>query len=293
MTTPMSTRDAQGCMANSGGPSPFALGRARQACTPVDSRETRRRIPFCFRIDHRGRRIFGELIPYDALWRTGANEPTLLHLPFRARVAELDVPKGRYSLYTIPSRERWTLVLNRATRQWGLTRDEMGADGKWYPNAYREWIAAAELGRADIETRAVPHVEQLTARAEADRLLLSLDFRGAQLLGPPALLEKPTAWPDRIICMTLERVGSGSGVDFGRLADLKRRAPQRSVYAAGGVKGEDDLARVNLCYIRVPGCPRCRACLASPRLALRSARRAAGGRCANQGSCGDDRALGA
>jgi phosphoribosylformimino-5-aminoimidazole carboxamide ribotide isomerase len=42
----------------------------------------------------------------------------------------------------------------------------------------------------------------------------------------------------------LERVGSGSGVDFGRLADLKRRAPQRSVYAAGGVKGEDDLARL-------------------------------------------------
>jgi phosphoribosylformimino-5-aminoimidazole carboxamide ribotide isomerase len=84
----------------------------------------------------------------------------------------------------------------------------------------------------------------LTARAEADRLLLSLDFRGAQLLGPPALLEKPTAWPDRIICMTLERVGSGSGVDFARLADLKRRAPQRSFYAAGGVKGEDDLARL-------------------------------------------------
>lgn len=84
----------------------------------------------------------------------------------------------------------------------------------------------------------------LTARAEADRLLLSLDFRGAQFLGPPALLEKPTAWPDRIICMTLERVGSGAGVDLGRLADLKRRAPRRSFYAAGGVRGEDDLARL-------------------------------------------------
>lgn len=84
----------------------------------------------------------------------------------------------------------------------------------------------------------------LTARAEADRLLLSLDFRGPEFLGPPALLEKPTAWPDRIICMTLERVGSRSGVDLGRLADLKRRAPQRSFFAAGGVRGEDDLARL-------------------------------------------------
>ncbi|MGE0159653.1 MAG: DUF2911 domain-containing protein [Gemmatimonadales bacterium] len=114
----------------------------------------------------RGRHIFGGLIPYDALWRTGANEPTLLYLPFRAHVAGMRVPKGVYSLYTVPSRDRWTLVLNRATRQWGLTRDELGADGKWYPNAYREWIEAAEVGRAEIETRVVPHVEQLTARAE-------------------------------------------------------------------------------------------------------------------------------
>ncbi len=84
----------------------------------------------------------------------------------------------------------------------------------------------------------------LTARAEADRLLLSLDFRGARFLGPPALLERATAWPDRIICMNLERVGSGAGTDLGLLADLKRRAPQRSFYAAGGVRGEEDLARL-------------------------------------------------
>lgn len=84
----------------------------------------------------------------------------------------------------------------------------------------------------------------LTARAEADRLLLSLDFQGARFLGPPALLERPAVWPDRIICMTLERVGSGSGADLGRIAELRRRAPQRRIYAAGGVRGEDDLARL-------------------------------------------------
>src|SRR5262245_15636877 len=84
----------------------------------------------------------------------------------------------------------------------------------------------------------------LTARVDVDRLLLSLDFRGPQFLGPPALLEKPTSWPDRIICMTLERVGSGAGADLSRLAELKRRAPQRRLYAAGGVRGEDDLMRL-------------------------------------------------
>ena len=84
----------------------------------------------------------------------------------------------------------------------------------------------------------------LTARATADRLLLSLDFRGSQFLGPPALLERATAWPDRVICMNLERVGSGAGADLGLLADLKRRAPQLSFYAAGGVRGEEDLVRL-------------------------------------------------
>ena len=69
---------------------------------------------------------------------------------------------------------------------------------------------------------------------------------GAQFLGPPALLEKPTSWPDRVICMTLERVGSGAGADLTRLAELKRRAPQRSLYAAGGVRGEDDLVRLEM-----------------------------------------------
>jgi phosphoribosylformimino-5-aminoimidazole carboxamide ribotide isomerase len=44
--------------------------------------------------------------------------------------------------------------------------------------------------------------------------------------------------------MNLERVGSGGGADLGLLADLKRRAPQRSFYAAGGVRGEEDLARL-------------------------------------------------
>jgi phosphoribosylformimino-5-aminoimidazole carboxamide ribotide isomerase len=51
-------------------------------------------------------------------------------------------------------------------------------------------------------------------------------------------------WPPRIILMTLDRVGTGAGPDFDALAALVQRARGRAVFAAGGVRGEDDLARL-------------------------------------------------
>ena len=110
----------------------------------------------------------------------------------------------------------------------------------WFSQNADHLVLGSE-SQSDLTT-----LNALTARAEVDRLLLSLDFRGGQFLGPQALLEKPTSWPDRIICMTLERVGSGAGADLTRLAELKRRAPNRSLFAAGGVRGEDDLARLGM-----------------------------------------------
>ena len=51
----------------------------------------------------RGRVIFGGLVPYDILWRTGANEPTTIHLPFAAEIAGIALEPGKYSIYTVPS----------------------------------------------------------------------------------------------------------------------------------------------------------------------------------------------
>jgi uncharacterized protein related to proFAR isomerase len=70
---------------------------------------------------------------------------------------------------------------------------------------------------------------------------LSLDFRGDDFLGPPALLDDAALWPGRIIVMTLARVGSGEGPDLPRLASIIARAGARKVYAAGGVRNADDL----------------------------------------------------
>lgn len=112
-----------------------------------------------------GRLIFGSaaepgtaaspLVPYGKLWRTGANEPTILHLPFAADVAGLQLEPGSYSIYTIPGESEWTLILNRSTSQWG------------HEARYTPEVQAQEVGRVPVRTeRLDQHVEAFTIRAE-------------------------------------------------------------------------------------------------------------------------------
>ena len=135
----------------------------------------------------RGRRIFGELVPYGQLWRTGANEPTTLHLPFAADVAGLPLPRGRYALYSVPGETDWVLVVNGSTRQSGRTREERGRRGRLFPNAYTEAVARAEVGRRAVESTRVDHVEQLSIEAEpgaAGSTTLLLSWEEVQLRIP-------------------------------------------------------------------------------------------------------------
>ncbi len=73
------------------------------------------------------------------------------------------------------------------------------------------------------------------------RIILSLDFRGALFQGPRALLEDDHLWPRRLIVMTLARVGSEAGPDFVQFESVMKKAGDRAVYAAGGLRGKDDL----------------------------------------------------
>lgn len=78
----------------------------------------------------------------------------------------------------------------------------------------------------------------------SDRLILSLDFQGDAFLGPPGLIARTADWPLRVIAMTLSRVGGGLGPDLKCLRWLIDFAPGRQVFAAGGVRGLDDLKRL-------------------------------------------------
>jgi phosphoribosylformimino-5-aminoimidazole carboxamide ribotide isomerase len=75
----------------------------------------------------------------------------------------------------------------------------------------------------------------------ADSFVLSLDFSAADFLGPARLLEETQHWPERIIVMTLSRVGGAGGPDLRRIADIAARGATRRVYAAGGVRHSADV----------------------------------------------------
>jgi DUF2911 family protein len=100
----------------------------------------------------RGRTMLGgRRIPYGRLWRTGANEPTTIITPMALEVADVTVPAGRASLYTIPGPESWEVILNRSTAQWGIESE------------YNPQVRAEELGRAIVRSeRVATPVERLT-----------------------------------------------------------------------------------------------------------------------------------
>jgi hypothetical protein len=72
----------------------------------------------------RGRKIFGDLVPYGQVWRTGANAATTLTTEGELDLKGLKVPKGKYTLYSLPTEGGLTLIVNKQTGQWGTKYDE-------------------------------------------------------------------------------------------------------------------------------------------------------------------------
>ena len=76
----------------------------------------------------KGRTIFGDLIPYDQVWRTGADEATTISFSQAALVAGQKVERGTYALFTVPSEDGWKLVLNSQAKQWGAYKHDASKD---------------------------------------------------------------------------------------------------------------------------------------------------------------------
>lgn len=73
----------------------------------------------------KGRVIFGDVVPYGKVWRTGANAATLITLDRNVFVADQPLPKGTYSLFSIPNEtDDWTLIFNGQKGQWGVRYDQ-------------------------------------------------------------------------------------------------------------------------------------------------------------------------
>lgn len=72
----------------------------------------------------RGRTIMGGLVPWDKVWRMGANEATHLRTNFDMTIGGVPVTRGTYTLFASPSRDEWTVIINKQTGQWGTRYDE-------------------------------------------------------------------------------------------------------------------------------------------------------------------------
>jgi phosphoribosylformimino-5-aminoimidazole carboxamide ribotide isomerase len=102
----------------------------------------------------------------------------------------------------------------------------------------RRVSATRAFGAPVIGSESQRDLELLVSESD---VLLSLDFRDDAFQGPPELLARPDLWPQRIIVMTLARIGGSAGPDFQRLATIRRAAGPRHVFAAGGVRDRADL----------------------------------------------------
>ncbi len=104
----------------------------------------------------RGRRMVGaEAVPFGRVWRTGANEATMVMTSGHLVIAGIHVDAGTYSLYTVPGEREWEIIINRSYMQWG------------HEDAYSDSVRAQEVGRGRVPVqRLTTPVETFTIRAE-------------------------------------------------------------------------------------------------------------------------------
>jgi hypothetical protein len=88
----------------------------------------------------KGRKIYGGLVPFGEVWRTGANEATTFVTSSDVQVGGKTVPAGSYTIFTVPNADKWTLIINKKTGEWGI------------PYKYE----SDELGRVDMNVSKLP-----------------------------------------------------------------------------------------------------------------------------------------
>ncbi len=95
----------------------------------------------------KGRKIFGGLVPYGEVWRAGANEATAFVTTTDVMVGGTHVPAGSYTIFAIPNKDKWTLVISKKTGEWGTA----------YPGP------SEDLARIDMKAATLPStVENFT-----------------------------------------------------------------------------------------------------------------------------------
>ena len=111
----------------------------------------------------RGRKIFGGLVPYGQVWRTGANAATSLQTDVDLTIGGANVPAGSYTLYTLPGMNSWKLIINKQVGQWGT-----------------EYSEGQDLARVDMKVSQLPSGMEIFTisldKTSATSAMLKLDW---------------------------------------------------------------------------------------------------------------------
>ena len=93
----------------------------------------------------KSRSIFGKLVPFDKVWRAGANEATIIEFSHVVKIEGHTIPPGKYGLFILPTETDWTVIFNRVWDQWGAYHYQPDDD----------------VARIQVRPEKVPHEEQL------------------------------------------------------------------------------------------------------------------------------------
>ena len=116
------------------------------------------------------REIFGALVPYDAIWRTGANEPTTFTTASDIKIIDKNLPAGTYSLWTEPNPESWSIIFNKEIPEWGVTLLSGGKKTTREPQS--------DVVRVNVPTEKLSNVQEhfTIAFEDATSLYLTLSW---------------------------------------------------------------------------------------------------------------------
>jgi hypothetical protein len=109
-----------------------------------------------------GRQIWGGLVPYDKVWRTGADEATTFTIDKDITLESNKLAAGTYCLFTIPGQTEWTIIFNKVAKQWGAFRYDAGQD----------------ILRVKVKPTAIEPVEEMTFQIEGDKVMLKWEKLG-------------------------------------------------------------------------------------------------------------------
>ena len=129
----------------------------------------------------RERKIFGALVPFGKMWRTGANEATIFDTKQKLRIGGEDLPAGTYSLWTIPEEDYWTIVFNGEYGQWGIR----ASDGEANHDPDMDVLRV----KAPARTSTIP-IEQFTITLQKSESIVTLAL----------------AWDDTQVALPMELV---------------------------------------------------------------------------------------